>query len=187
MVLSEWLLGTEWEETLILSFFNRDVNCIRRFFRRRFHFEGTTWPLWKDVLAELREQEGQGTTLGDNAAGLDIVEEDEEEEEEEGQGKAARHGQSTSAGEEDATAQAEGSDTRKVRIVEPASHATTAAESTAQEDAEPEQERPKRVRIDLEVEASGFGRGLQTELEAVSTSTLNGDHHLSCRARLQPS
>lgn len=32
------------------SFFNRDVNCIRRFFTRRFGFVGTTWPTWKDVL-----------------------------------------------------------------------------------------------------------------------------------------
>lgn len=40
---------------MLISFFNRDVNCIRRFFRRRFHFEGTSWPLWKDVLAEIKE------------------------------------------------------------------------------------------------------------------------------------
>lgn len=32
------------------SFFNRDVNCIRRFFRRRFRYEATSWPTWKDVL-----------------------------------------------------------------------------------------------------------------------------------------
>ncbi|KAE8539794.1 hypothetical protein D1P53_003731 [Cryptococcus gattii VGV] len=31
-------------------FFNRDVNCIRRFFRRRFRYEATSWPTWKDVL-----------------------------------------------------------------------------------------------------------------------------------------
>nr|XP_019007795.1 Atypical/RIO/RIO2 protein kinase [Kwoniella pini CBS 10737]OCF46576.1 Atypical/RIO/RIO2 protein kinase [Kwoniella pini CBS 10737] len=31
-------------------FFNRDVNCIRRFFRRRFRYESLSWPTWKDVL-----------------------------------------------------------------------------------------------------------------------------------------
>ncbi|OXC58713.1 RIO kinase 2 [Cryptococcus neoformans MW-RSA852] len=31
-------------------FFNRDVNCIRRFFRRRFRYEATSWPTWKNVL-----------------------------------------------------------------------------------------------------------------------------------------
>nr|XP_018259880.1 Atypical/RIO/RIO2 protein kinase [Kwoniella dejecticola CBS 10117]OBR82038.1 Atypical/RIO/RIO2 protein kinase [Kwoniella dejecticola CBS 10117] len=31
-------------------FFNRDVNCIRRFFRRRFRYESLAWPTWKDVL-----------------------------------------------------------------------------------------------------------------------------------------
>lgn len=34
----------------INSFFNRDVNCIRRFFRRRFRYEATSWPTWKNVL-----------------------------------------------------------------------------------------------------------------------------------------
>ncbi|KAK8850692.1 hypothetical protein IAR55_004612 [Kwoniella newhampshirensis] len=33
-------------------FFNRDVNCIRRFFKRRFRYEGLTWPTWKDVLED---------------------------------------------------------------------------------------------------------------------------------------
>lgn len=32
------------------SFFSRDVNCIRRFFRRRFRYEATSWPTWKNVL-----------------------------------------------------------------------------------------------------------------------------------------
>nr|XP_019050813.1 Atypical/RIO/RIO2 protein kinase [Kwoniella bestiolae CBS 10118]OCF29743.1 Atypical/RIO/RIO2 protein kinase [Kwoniella bestiolae CBS 10118] len=38
-------------------FFNRDVNCIRRFFRRRFRYEALSWPTWKDVL-EIEEDEG---------------------------------------------------------------------------------------------------------------------------------
>ncbi|EIW66263.1 hypothetical protein TREMEDRAFT_35119 [Tremella mesenterica DSM 1558] len=32
-------------------FFNRDVNCIRRYFRRRYKYEGLSWPTWADVLA----------------------------------------------------------------------------------------------------------------------------------------
>ncbi|WVR08728.1 hypothetical protein IAU60_005786 [Kwoniella sp. DSM 27419] len=38
-------------------FFNRDVNCIRRFFKRRFRYEATSWPTWKDVLEDEDEDE----------------------------------------------------------------------------------------------------------------------------------
>ncbi|WVN89778.1 uncharacterized protein L203_105008 [Cryptococcus depauperatus CBS 7841] len=31
-------------------FFNRDVNCVRRFFKRRFRYEGASWPMWRDVV-----------------------------------------------------------------------------------------------------------------------------------------
>ncbi|KAL7423032.1 Serine/threonine-protein kinase rio2 [Cryptotrichosporon argae] len=31
-------------------FFNRDVNCIRKFFRKRFRFEAASWPVWNDVI-----------------------------------------------------------------------------------------------------------------------------------------
>jgi RIO kinase 2 len=138
------------------SFFNRDVNCIRRFFRRRFHFEGTTWPLWKDVLVELREQEGEGTTLGDNAAALGAVEEEEEEADDVDDSRS-RHGKVTAdESEEEASSS---TSTRKGQ--------TEPAEAQIGDEAVAEETRPKRVRIDLEVEASGFGRGLQTELERV--------------------
>lgn len=60
------------------SFFARDVNCIRRFFRRRFHFEGQSWPLWKDVLAELKANEESS-----NEGLASVAEEEREEEEEE--------------------------------------------------------------------------------------------------------
>lgn len=30
------------------------MNCIRRFFRKRFRFEAETWPVWADVLEEER-------------------------------------------------------------------------------------------------------------------------------------
>jgi RIO kinase 2 len=50
------------------SFFNRDVNCIRRFFTRRFGFVGTTWPTWKDVLEE-EEAEVQDEAEGAEAKG----------------------------------------------------------------------------------------------------------------------
>ncbi|WWD20863.1 hypothetical protein CI109_105340 [Kwoniella shandongensis] len=42
-------------------FFNRDVNCIRRFFKRRFRYEGATWPTWKDVLEGEDEVEQNGS------------------------------------------------------------------------------------------------------------------------------
>lgn len=39
------------------SFFNRDVNCIRKFFRKRFRYEARSWPTWKDVVAEDEDEE----------------------------------------------------------------------------------------------------------------------------------
>ena len=42
------------------SFFNRDVNCIRRFFRRRFRYEGQSWPTWRDVIED--EEGGESST-----------------------------------------------------------------------------------------------------------------------------
>ncbi|WVF67880.1 hypothetical protein IAT40_002641 [Kwoniella sp. CBS 6097] len=44
-------------------FFNRDVNCIRRFFRRRFRYEAASWPTWKDVLEGDEEVEGDLGTV----------------------------------------------------------------------------------------------------------------------------
>ena len=111
------------------------------------------------MLAELREQEGEGTTLGDGSSGLAAVyEEEEAEHEDEAEG---RHRRATSTEEGDGE-EAESS-TRKLQIVKPDAEEMAVGEVT-----ETAEGRPKRVRIDLEVEASGFGRGLQSELEAVS-------------------
>jgi len=30
-------------------YFNRDVNCVRTFFARKFHFDAKEWPEFKDV------------------------------------------------------------------------------------------------------------------------------------------
>lgn len=30
-------------------YFDRDVQCIRTFFQRRFHFDGEEWPEFKDI------------------------------------------------------------------------------------------------------------------------------------------
>ena len=35
-----------------LRYFNRDVECIRRFFRRRFRYESALYPRFKTVLKE---------------------------------------------------------------------------------------------------------------------------------------
>ncbi|ORX40854.1 RIO1 family-domain-containing protein [Kockovaella imperatae] len=44
-------------------FFDRDVEGIKRFFKRRFRFEPSSWPRWKDVLAgpDLSETGGADT------------------------------------------------------------------------------------------------------------------------------
>jgi RIO kinase 2 len=59
------------------SYFMRDVNCIRKFFRKRFRYEAESWPRWRDVLAG----------------------EDEEEEEEEQEGGAKEEVESGQTGE----------------------------------------------------------------------------------------
>jgi RIO kinase 2 len=41
------------------SFFNRDVNCIRKFFRKRFRYEAASWPTWRDVLSIDEEEEDE--------------------------------------------------------------------------------------------------------------------------------
>jgi len=50
-------------------YFNRDVECIRTFFRRRFRYESTVWPRFVSTVMEV---EGKG---GDETEGfrLDVV------------------------------------------------------------------------------------------------------------------
>lgn len=38
-------------------YFDRDVECIKRFFRKRFRFEAQTWPVFADVVPADREQQ----------------------------------------------------------------------------------------------------------------------------------
>ncbi|OCF35915.1 atypical/RIO/RIO2 protein kinase [Kwoniella heveanensis BCC8398] len=52
-------------------FFNRDVNCIRRFFRRRFRYEAASWPTWKDVLEGDEEVEGDLGTVQEKDEGAE--------------------------------------------------------------------------------------------------------------------
>ncbi|GJE87578.1 RIO-like serine/threonine protein kinase [Phanerochaete sordida] len=44
-------------------YFNRDVECIRRFFRRRFNYESKLYPRFKSTMKEGGEQEGPGFRL----------------------------------------------------------------------------------------------------------------------------
>jgi RIO kinase 2 len=37
------------------SFFDRDVKCIRKFFKKRFRFESREWPTFQSVMAEEAE------------------------------------------------------------------------------------------------------------------------------------
>lgn len=40
------------------EYFERDVECIKRFFRKRFHYESTKWPIWEeDVLFDGVDEE----------------------------------------------------------------------------------------------------------------------------------
>jgi RIO kinase 2 len=47
------------------SFFNRDVNCVRKFFRKRFRYEAASWPTWRDVLTIDEEDEEEEGVEGD--------------------------------------------------------------------------------------------------------------------------
>ena len=50
-------------------YFNRDVECIRRFFKRRFRYESVLYPRFRTVLKEGEEKEKEG---GDDFR-LDVV------------------------------------------------------------------------------------------------------------------
>lgn len=41
------------------SFFDRDVEGIKRFFKRRFRYEPDSWPTWQDVLAGEEEEDDE--------------------------------------------------------------------------------------------------------------------------------
>lgn len=54
---AEWYvslkIGTyEYLKKWVCRYFNRDVECIRRFFRRRFRYESVLYPRFKTVLKE---------------------------------------------------------------------------------------------------------------------------------------
>ncbi|TYJ53897.1 hypothetical protein B9479_005446 [Cryptococcus floricola] len=46
-------------------FFQRDVNCVRLFFKRRFRYEALSWPTWKDVLEAEEEIEQPQPAAGE--------------------------------------------------------------------------------------------------------------------------
>jgi hypothetical protein len=51
--------------TLFSRYFNRDVNCIRDFFRRRFRFESAKYPIFQRTIEE-------GAVATGNSLGLDV-------------------------------------------------------------------------------------------------------------------
>ncbi|BEI82738.1 hypothetical protein CcaverHIS002_0306060 [Cutaneotrichosporon cavernicola] len=127
-------------------FFNRDVNCIRRFFRKRFRFEGTTWPVWADVVAEWDEFEKSQKEAVTEAAAEVAVEGGVEEQE----GVAA-----------------EGKKVDEVATEPPVASAVKFETATTEDepDSDDEADEPQFLRLDLEVEASGFGQEMQRQLE----------------------
>lgn len=124
---------------LTLSFFNRDVNCIRRFFRKRFRFEGTVWPVWSDVVEEWDEYEKSQKAAA-------------------GEGEEKKEGEDA-AEEETATTETE----------PPAPEVKVSAVKFEDAAPVEEEDDRKFLRLDLEVEASGFGRQMQRDLEDVSS------------------
>lgn len=44
-------------------YFNRDVECIRTFFRRRFRYESTLWPRFVSTVKEVEGNETEGFRL----------------------------------------------------------------------------------------------------------------------------
>lgn len=47
---------------------------MRRFFRKRFRFEGLTWPVWKDVLAETEMEEEVASDEGSDEESEEVEE-----------------------------------------------------------------------------------------------------------------
>ncbi|CAK9783322.1 RIO1-domain-containing protein [Cutaneotrichosporon oleaginosum] len=130
-------------------FFNRDVNCIRRFFRKRFRFEGTTWPVWADVVAEWDDHEK--SLKAADAEGGSTAETEEKEEEKEVGTAASEEGAGVSKTEPSAA---------------PAVKFETPALDVEEKDSEADDaDEPQFLRLDLAVEASGFGRDMQRQLE----------------------
>jgi len=129
------------------SFFNRDVNCIRRFFRKRFRFEGQSWPVWNDVLEE------------EKAFGTEIVT---------AKPKGEASSESEEESEEEETSEEEESEDEVEATIEDVKEAKDESKEDKAEDGE---DKPTRVRLDLLVEASGFGRKMQRELEDVSNAS----------------
>jgi RIO kinase 2 len=41
----------------VCSFFDRDVECIRRFFRRRFRYESDDYPTFQETMRDLKEMQ----------------------------------------------------------------------------------------------------------------------------------
>ena len=64
------------------SFFNRDVEGVKRFFKRRFRYEPESWPTWADVLAGDDDEEYE--VEADQEAGDDA---DAKKSETKGEGK----------------------------------------------------------------------------------------------------
>jgi RIO kinase 2 len=124
-------------------FFNRDVNCIRRFFRKRFRFEGTTWPVWADVVSEWDEYEKRKQATAKDGEGEEGAAAEGEEGEEQDE-----------AGTEPPVAAAIDSET---------------AETEEAGDNDDFTDDPPFLRLDLEVEATGFNRDMQRQLEDVSS------------------
>lgn len=50
-------------ELPICSYFNRDVECIRQFFRRRFNYESKLYPRFKSTMKEGGGRDGEGFHL----------------------------------------------------------------------------------------------------------------------------
>jgi RIO-like serine/threonine protein kinase len=48
----DWAAGSKLTMCFILRYFNRDVECIRTFFRRRFKYESSIYPHFKRTLGE---------------------------------------------------------------------------------------------------------------------------------------
>ncbi|KIM32715.1 hypothetical protein M408DRAFT_185573 [Serendipita vermifera MAFF 305830] len=53
-------------------YFNRDVDCIRTFFKRRFGYESLVWPKFTSTLKEGENKRGKGEE-GENGFRLDVV------------------------------------------------------------------------------------------------------------------
>ena len=69
---AEKMKRLSWIDFWVKRYFNRDVECIRTFFRRRFRYESNLYPRFRSTI-DRKEGEGGAKESGGDDFRLDVV------------------------------------------------------------------------------------------------------------------